>query len=74
MKSGSRLILLLQIIFSRLEMLKRYVNKEPVILLAVSFLATRVKEADQVDQHKIIRFLGYLKNMESLHLTLSCTS
>jgi hypothetical protein len=44
----------------------------PDILLAVSFLTTRVKEPDKDDWNKLIRILGYLKNTEELHITLHC--
>jgi len=45
----------------------------PDILLAVSFLTTRVKEPDYDDWKKLIRLLGYLRGSEDLLLNLSCT-
>jgi hypothetical protein len=44
----------------------------PDILLAISFLKTRVKSPDDDDGEKLICVLGYLKATLSLHLTLHC--
>jgi len=44
----------------------------PDILLAVSFLTTRVKRPDGDDWKKMIRVLGYLKGTLDLDLTISC--
>jgi len=44
----------------------------PDILLAVSFLTTRVKEPDSDDWKKWIRVLGYLKGTMELCLTIVC--
>jgi len=44
----------------------------PDILLAVSFLTTRVKEPDNDDWKKLIRVLGYLRGTMSLCLTIIC--
>jgi len=45
----------------------------PDILLTVSFLTTRVKEADGDDWKKLLCLLGYLKSTDGLLLHLSCT-
>jgi len=44
----------------------------PDILLAVSFLTTRVKKPDSDDWKKMIRVLGYLKGTLDLDLNISC--
>jgi hypothetical protein len=46
----------------------------PDILLAVSFLTTRVKAPDEDDWKKLIRVLSYLKGTLEMSLTLTCTS
>jgi len=46
----------------------------PDILLAVSFLMTRVKSPDQDDWKKLLRLMGYLKCTSELCLTLMCRS
>jgi hypothetical protein len=46
----------------------------PVILLAVSFLTTRVQNPDLDDWKELIRILGYLKETLDLELTISCSS
>jgi hypothetical protein len=45
----------------------------PDILLAVSFLTTRVKLPTEDDWKKLIRVLSYLKGTLDLYLTLSCS-
>jgi hypothetical protein len=47
-------------------------RERPDILLAVSFLTTRVKNPDVDDWKKLLRLLGYSKNTVQLFLTLSC--
>jgi hypothetical protein len=42
------------------------------ILLAISFLTTRVKEPDTDDWCKLVRVLGYLKRILNFCLTLTC--
>jgi len=44
----------------------------PDILLAISFLTTRVKEPDEDDWGKLKRVLGYLSGTPDIYLTLSC--
>jgi hypothetical protein len=44
----------------------------PDILLAISFLKSRVKYPDIDDWGKLIRVIGYLMNTEGIHLTLCC--
>ena len=44
----------------------------PDILLAVSFLTTRVKTPDMDDWHKLIRVLGYLRGTMEYCLTITC--
>jgi hypothetical protein len=44
----------------------------PDILLAISFLTTRVKEPDSDDWKKLIRVLGYLRGTMKLCLTIVC--
>jgi hypothetical protein len=44
----------------------------PDILLAVSFLTTRVKSPDLDDWKKLLRILGYLKETLEYDLTISC--
>jgi hypothetical protein len=44
----------------------------PDILLAVSFLTTRVKAPDLDDWKKLLRVLAYLKHTMKYHLTLAC--
>jgi hypothetical protein len=44
----------------------------PDILLAVSFMTTRVKKPDLDDWHKLIRVLSYLNNSIDITLTLVC--
>jgi hypothetical protein len=44
----------------------------PDILLAVSFMMTRVKEPDMDDWHKLIRVLSYLNNSLEISLNLVC--
>ncbi len=44
----------------------------PDILLAVSFLTTRVKAPDEDDWKKLLRVLGYLKGTVDFDLTISC--
>jgi hypothetical protein len=44
----------------------------PDILLAVSFLTTRVKRPDMDDWKKMIRVLGYLKETINFELVISC--
>ncbi len=44
----------------------------PNILLAVSFLTTRVKAPDEDDWKKLIRVLSYLKGTIDMVLTISC--
>jgi hypothetical protein len=44
----------------------------PDILLAVSFLTTRVKEPDEDDWKKLIRVLSYLNGTLGLVLSISC--
>jgi hypothetical protein len=46
----------------------------PDILLATSFLTTRVKSPDDDDWKKLIRVLSYLRSTINLHLTLHCTN
>jgi hypothetical protein len=46
----------------------------PDILLAVSFLTTRVKEPDTDDWKKLIRVLSYLQETLEHCLTLVCTN
>jgi hypothetical protein len=46
----------------------------PVILLAESFLTTRVQNPDLDDWKELIRILGYLKETLDLELTISCSS
>jgi hypothetical protein len=46
----------------------------PDILLAISFLTTRVKDPNGDDWRKLIRVLAYLKNTLQLYLTLSCNT
>lgn len=46
----------------------------PDILLAVSFLTTRVKEPDEDDWNKLKRVLGYLSQTLMCYLTLTCES
>ena len=43
----------------------------PDLLLAVSFLTTRVQDPDVDDQNKLLRALGYLNATQDLFLTLS---
>jgi len=45
----------------------------PDILLAVSFLTTRVKQPDMDDWNKLIRILSYLKGTMDYCLTITCT-
>ncbi len=42
----------------------------PDILLAVSFMTTRVKNPDMDDWHKLVRVLSYLKGILDISLTL----
>jgi len=44
----------------------------PDILLAVSFMTTRVKQPDLDDWHKLVRVLSYLNESMNMTLTLSC--
>jgi hypothetical protein len=44
----------------------------PDILLAVSFMTTRVKKPDIDDWHKLIRVLSYLHGSMDITLTLVC--
>ena len=44
----------------------------PDILLAVSFMTTRVKDPDMDDWHKLVRVLSYLNNSLEITLTLVC--
>ena len=44
----------------------------PDILLAVSFLTTRVKRPDMDDWKKMMRVLGYLKETIDFELVISC--
>jgi len=46
----------------------------PDILLAISFLTTRVKEPDKDNWNKLKRVLGYLEQTYRLQLNLSCES
>ncbi len=46
----------------------------PDILLAISFLTTRVKAPDEDDWKKLLRVLGYLKGTLNFELTISCNS
>lgn len=45
----------------------------PDILLAVSFLTTRVKNPDYDDWNKMLRVLGYLEETLSYHFNLNCS-
>jgi hypothetical protein len=45
----------------------------PDILLAVSFLTTRVKEPDTDDRKKVLCVLGYLGETLKYHFTLHCS-
>jgi hypothetical protein len=44
----------------------------PDVLLAVSFLTTRVKSPDEDDWKKLLRVLSYLKHTNDLTLTITC--
>jgi hypothetical protein len=45
----------------------------PHILLAISFLTTRVKDPDEDEWKKLLRVLGYLADTLDYCLTLTCT-
>jgi hypothetical protein len=45
---------------------------KPDILLAVSFMTTRVKDLDMDDWHKLVRVFSYLNNSLEITLTLVC--
>jgi hypothetical protein len=45
----------------------------PDILLAISFLTTRVKEPDCDNWSKLVRVLGYLSGTLKCHFTLVCS-
>jgi hypothetical protein len=47
-------------------------RSRPDILLAISFLTTRVKLPDVDDWKKLMRILGYLKGTMEFDLTISC--
>ncbi len=46
----------------------------PDVLLAVSFLTTRVKEPDDDDWKKLLRVLGYLKDTKEYDVTIECSN
>ena len=46
----------------------------PDVLLAVSFLTTRVKGPDDDDWKKLLRVLGYLKDTKEYDVTIECSN